>query len=84
MSNDPPRRVFIGTLPAGYDDVFVDGADPFAAMIAEGNAALDAARASEEKARLSAIADAGRLRNTRRARTRRRLARALTMLMRLR
>jgi hypothetical protein len=44
-----PRRVVIGVLPSGAD-VFIDGADPVARLIAEAGAKLDQQRANEARA----------------------------------
>ena len=73
---DEPRRVFVGRLPSA-DTIFVDGADPVVAMIAAANARLDAERAAEARALAARAADIARLQNTRRARARRRVEKAL-------
>ena len=70
------RRIFLGNIPSA-DVIFTDGADPIAAMIAEGNARLNAERESAEKTRLAAIADAERAEKTRAARRLRRMRKAL-------
>jgi hypothetical protein len=77
-----PRRIELGFLPSGGATVFVgDGAvDPIKVLIAEGNAKLDREHAEAERARLAEIADAERMRNTRRARLARRLGKALKVL----
>ena len=73
------RRIIVGVLPSGGSVTYVgEGqADPVARMIAEAGAELDRQRAVEERARLSAIADIERAKNTRKARNTRRLKRAL-------
>ena len=30
-----PRRIYVGVLPSGYADTFVDGTDPVGVMIAD-------------------------------------------------
>jgi hypothetical protein len=80
-----PRRIIVGLLPtAGATYVGEGQEDPVAVMIREAGAELDRQRAAEERLRLAAIADAARLANTRRARTMRRLNRALKAFARLR
>lgn len=74
------RRTFIGVLPSGYADTFVDGPDPVAEMLAAAIRKADLERAAEERARQVAAADAARLVKTRKARHARRLRRALTAL----
>ena len=85
MTDDAPRRIEIGTIPAGYDSIFIaeGGVDPLAIMIREGHARLDAERAEAERVRLAALADIERVKNTRRARAARRFKRALQMFVRL-
>lgn len=72
------EKILIGVIPTGQD-VHLFGEDIAAAarMLDDANRRADLARAEEERARLSAIADAGRLANTRKARNVRRLRRAL-------
>jgi hypothetical protein len=87
MSDEPRRRLIeIGTMPSGYDDVFLGegAADPLAAMLREGNARLDAEHAARAKALAAKAADAERAKATRRALTMRRLGRALKMFTRIR
>jgi hypothetical protein len=84
MSEDAPKRTLIGVIPTGTD-VHLFGEDIAAAarMLDDANRRADLARAEEERKRLSAIADAARVQNTRRARVARRFRRALTAFTRL-
>ena len=86
MNDEPPRRsIIVGLLPSGGVTYVGEGQeDPVAVMIREAGAELDAARAADERARLSAIADVERIKLTRRARAARRFGRALKMFARLR
>jgi hypothetical protein len=80
------RRVELGTLPRGYDATYVaeGAADPLAVMLREGHAALDRIRAEEERALAAKAADIARMANTKRARARRYLGKALKMFVRMR
>jgi hypothetical protein len=77
------RRVELGTLPRGYDAT-EGAADPLAVMLREGHAALDRIRAEEERALAAKAADIARMANTKRARARRYLGKALKMFVRMR
>jgi hypothetical protein len=55
--SDTPRRVFVGTYPAG-SAIFIDGDDPARQMIAEAAARLDRMREEAERARQAALASA--------------------------
>lgn len=80
--SDEPRRTFIGVLPSGHADTFVDGIDPVGAMIADAIRKDDLAKAEVERQRLAAIADAERARLTKKALGMRRLKRALRLCLR--
>jgi hypothetical protein len=80
MTSDEPRRIFVGVLPSGHDAVFVDGPDPVSAMVREAASKLDAERQEAERKQKAAALDAERLANTRRARARRRIRKALSWL----
>ena len=84
MSDTPRRMIEIGTLPSGYDSMFIaeGGADPLAVMIREGNARLDTEREAEERKRAAQAVDIERARDTRRARAARRFRSALKMFRR--
>jgi hypothetical protein len=79
-----PKRIFVGYLPTA-DAVFVGEGevDPVARLITDANAKLDAERAVAERVRLAALADIKRVKNTRRARARRRVEKALKVLARM-
>jgi hypothetical protein len=76
------RRVYVGTLP-NTDVLFVSSEDPVPAMLAAAGAALDRARADDERLQRQALADAERAKKAaqgmRLARTMRRFKRALKM-----
>jgi hypothetical protein len=60
--------------------IFVDGpVDPAAVMLRDANAALDRARAEEERALAAKASDVARVRSTRRARAMRRLKHVLKL-----
>lgn len=72
------RKILIGVVPTGADvHLFGEDINIAARMLDDANRIADLARAEEERVRLSALADAQRLVNTRRARNIRRLRRAL-------
>jgi hypothetical protein len=54
--SDTPRRVFVGTYPAG-SAIFIDGDDPARHMIAEAAARLDRMREDDQRARQAALAE---------------------------
>ena len=76
MADAPRRLVEVGTFPTA-SVIFVDGDDPARLMLRDAGARLDRERAEAEKARLAQAADGERVRNTARARSMRRLRRAL-------
>lgn len=76
MTNEP-RRVTILLPAAGSNVIYTGGEDPVAVMIREAGAELDRQRVAEERKRQAAIADVARLANTRKARSMRRLKRAM-------
>jgi hypothetical protein len=80
MSENEPRRVFVGYLPTA-DAVFVgpDEIDPVARLLADAASKLDREREAEAKALAARAADLARARNTRAARVARRFRRALQM-----
>ena len=85
MTDEAPRRMIeVGTLPSGYDSMFIaeGGVNPLAVMVRDANARLDAERAEAERKRLAALADIARVQNTRRARAAKRLRQALRMFLR--
>jgi hypothetical protein len=78
---EPPRRITL-TLPlpsVGSDVHFLGGSDPVAELIRAAGQELDRQRVADERARLSAIADIERAKNTRRARMARRLKKAMRL-----
>jgi hypothetical protein len=83
MSENAPRRIFVGYLPTA-DAVFVDEGepDPVARLLADAGAKLDREREAEARARAAKAADEARAKNTRRARSWRRFKGALTMFRR--
>jgi hypothetical protein len=76
---DEPRLIPIGVLPRA-SEVFADGRDPLAVMIAEAGRKLDAERAEAARKQKAAALDAERAQRTKLARSRRRLKRALSWL----
>jgi hypothetical protein len=82
---EPPRKLIeIGTFGgSSADELFSANGDIVGVMLRDAIARADAARAAEEKARLSAAADAERVQaraaGTRRARAARRLRQALKL-----
>jgi hypothetical protein len=84
MTENEPRRIFVGHLPTGGVTYVAPGeADPVVRLIADANARLDAERAAEERKRAAQAADAERMKATRRARVAQRFRRALKMFARL-
>jgi hypothetical protein len=82
--SDEPRKIFVGHLPTGGVTYVADGeSDPVARLIADAEAKLDAERAEEARALAAKVADAKRLGDTKRARARRRVEKALKVLARM-
>jgi hypothetical protein len=81
MTDDTPRRIYLGVLPSGYGDTFIaeGAADPLAVMIAEGHAKLDRIAEEERQREAARLADIARLANTRTARAAKRLRHALRL-----
>jgi hypothetical protein len=73
-----PRRVYVGTIPAGAELHDFGGAIA-GQMLREAGAKLDAERLAEAKALAAKVADIERAKNTRRARAAQRFKRALSM-----
>ena len=73
------RLIEIGVIPSGAELFYEGSVDPAAAVVAEGIRRADAALAQAERVRVAAIADAARVKNTRAAKARRRLKRALRL-----
>lgn len=76
MTNEP-RRVTILLPAVGSNVIYTGGEDPVAVMVREAGLELDRQRADDEHKRKAVIADAARLANSRKARSMRRLKRAL-------
>jgi hypothetical protein len=75
-------RVEIGTFPVVNGEIFTVGDDFAAAMLQQATREADRAKAEAERVRLAAAAEQARAQNTRRARTMRRVKRALKCLSR--
>ena len=72
------RRILIGVIPMGADvHLFGEDVHIGARMLDDANRRADLVRAEEERKRLSALADAARLVNARKAKAMRRLNRAM-------